>query len=872
MGADSRLQRIIRTMQSGSFSKAVFMTGSLEEFEFGDINRFLQGINLRSYDKHLLAGHGRIRAIAEDERVIIRTIPAKPPVPFIDLTVGEGATAANLHGIKLSMRDNQIKDYPNSSKYVDSGRRVTFTFNKAVANVSGSNLFDIGLNGAATPGAIADRIIESINNDAHHSHLPFRITATDMSPGVDNAAAQTIRFTQDISRKSSAPVTLLTGSGFGKVDTRFLALTGAADPKMNYFKPITKMQTFFGFKFPVFTILRPAQTRGYFVYPEFEEIAGQASFLVTKRSNYFSDRNTPIMPVTDEDIHIFTGSVNCGTTGEFLNGSGNNVKLVLYILTEKGNVKLFFTRDSRLYSPPVIGSSTALSELGASFTSKNSFSAKEFLLSTKFQGSQDFLRKCEAARDRVKGIGVSNIAFNHSKLKSGDLTNDDRMAIHLERSLNSKEYKHVAGANGGKEVVVRLKARTGNAVNDAKNLAEAIKAGIDFAFPQDIRTVRPASGPRVLLIRTGTNVENHYPILVSGTLPPTVDSGATLSLSALSAKFGRVTGSINTLGSVSAMLRLEGKLDGQIEGQVIPGFRHQYTFGQETLESGFQDGKPFTEKESSTIVKILNYMSKSMNDPSLPRVTDSGILRGNIINPFVSASNGRIETGASFLQFKQNTKYDTLSHIKIGSIPRNEGKSSSELQHSSSLWPVHSASSGLYFRDQQFSNVKVSAGFSIGAGGYQDGQNMHDMFSCGTVSSQVNLDRESGKDPFTEKTDFIIDNKQVSFGKILNTTTGSGPLDVTLPEHHIVLVRPFVERNVAEINYEKTPTHPRKILPVGSGASFQELLFSGSLSGSMSLNPGLRIDHKFSTSGFSYHDGSEFGTDSISHGGLNRDG
>ena len=120
--------------------------------------------------------------------------------------------------------------------------------------------------------------------------------------------------------------------------------------------------------------------------------------------------------------------------------------------------------------------------------------------------------------------------------------------------------------------------------------------------------------------------------------------------------------------------------------------------------------------------------------------------------------------------------------------------------------------------------------------------------------------------------DIVVSFKQVSFGKILNTTTGSGPLDVTLPEHHIVLVRPFVERNVAEINYEKTPTHPRRTFAVGSGASFQELLFSGSLSGSMSLNPGLRIDHKFSTSGFSYHDGSEFGTDSISHGGLNRDG
>ena len=870
MGADSRLQRIIRTMQSGSLSKAVFMTGSLEELEFGNINRFVQGVNIRTYDKHLFVGHGRIRAIAENDQVVIRTIPAKLPVPFIDLTVGADATAANLHGIKLTMRDNQVKDYPSTSKYVDGGRKVTFTFNKAVTNVSGSNLFDIGLNGAATPGAIADRIIESINNDAYHSHLPFRVTATDMSPGVANALPQTIRFTQDISRKSSAPVTLLTGSGTGRVNNTFLALTGAADPKMNYFKPITKMFRFFGFKYRAFTSLRPAPTKGYFVYPEFEEIAGKASFLVTKRPNYFSDRNTPVMPVTDEDLHIFTGSINCGTTGEFLNGSGANEKLVLYVLTEKINVKFFFTRT------PILKTRESLAELGAALSNRSTFRPHDFLLDTKFQGSQTFYSNCIKARNRVNGIGLTNISFNHmhdSLRGPKPLTDDDRMAIHLERSLDSAEYKHVSGGGVGNfEIVVRLKARTGNAVNDAKNLAEAIKAGIDFAFPKSIRTVRPANGPKVFLIRSGTNVESHYPILLSGSASPTTDSGATLSLSSLSARFGRVTGSINTLGSVSAMLRLEGKLDGQIEGQVIPGFRHQYTYGQETLESGFQDGKPFTEKESSTIVKILNYMSKSMNNPSLPRVTDSGILRGNIINPFVSASNGRIETGASFLQFKQNTRYDTLSHIKIGSIPRDKGRSSSVLQHISSLWPVHSASSGLYFRDQQFSNVKVSAGFSIGAGGYQDGQNMHDMFSCGTVSSQVNLDRKSGKDPFAEKTDFIIDDKQVSFGKILNTTTGSGPIDVTLPDHQIVLVRPFVERNVAEINYEKTPTHPRRTLAVGSGASFQELLFSGSLSGSMSLNPGLRIDHKFSTSGFSYHDGSEFGTDSISHGGLNRDG
>ena len=108
------------------------------------------------------------------------------------------------------------------------------------------------------------------------------------------------------------------------------------------------------------------------------------------------------------------------------------------------------------------------------------------------------------------------------------------------------------------------------------------------------------------------------------------------------------------------------------------------------------------------------------------------------------------------------------------------------------------------------------------------------------------------------------------YGDIISSGT-VGAIDVTRPGHGLVTVTPFVDNHDAEIIYDMPLSHPRKAFTVGSGGTFQELLFSGTLSASLSMNNDLRLNHRFTTSGFVYGK-TDTGRDSISFGGLDRDG
>jgi len=1028
-----RLNRIIKHMQSGSLSTAKFQSGSLEEKEFGDINRFLQGVNLRTYGNHLLRGFGRIRGIGEDQEVRISSVPLSPPKSYFTITVGASATKANLHGTYF-----WLPHIESLNPAIDGYK--TFTFDQAVLNVSGTTINKIGLLNANTPHDISARIIESINNDHFHGVTPFRLTATDDSGAAAAGAPHAIRF--DFDKPGWPPLERGRNARWwhnkGAI-SRLLQITGSTNSR-----------------FRRYASEGVVLNRAYVEFNEYEWVIGQKSELVTKSPNHFNDQRVPVFPISEADVYSFTGSMDF-TGGRYLARDGQQLihphpdidpyVLPMLILSERENILFVFSSHIKDQTPgnnyvsdrkrPRITKIRLLQEAlfcGAEHYNRcyaewngierlnirynyediaeASLLAKAYVDRTNSPEWKHLMRddtpfyqidvqlpaagtgadlglnvqrmagKVSSTINRIMGMNhplTSSMPINARKggptqtrpnypLGRVKLTTTGKgafagygrqiltmSAVPASDSSNSNLYLqgstaemtighgnihynnpgHVtaatvaAGLNGKflgltssdgttmqyvfdtsvavnasankiglsgvsyvKDIANRIKDTINNTATHAASAGTDPKISCTYAFSSlgsNDDTMRI-----LCLHQDATGFAGNKPVFLSPStnqkhLTVTNFVAPTLNIQQFSGKFGRVTGSIATLGSVAAMLRLEGKLNGEKQFQVVPGFAHVETFGQSTPESDDQDGKPYADKDGHLQV-VIRYLSKSLNDPDLTRVTHAGIIHGSILNPFTSASNGRIDTGVSLMQIKAANQYDALAPNVVGSIYRPSALSSNILMHQSSLWPVHTASSGLLHRNQLMRCYRVSAGFSIN-GGFNQGTGRYDQFSSVVVSDQIDNAHNHEQDPFIDKPVFINDPKQFTLkhyvvGKsiVVNPTSSrgtflaiaegggtAGAMDVTRLSHGIVDKSPFVDNHDAEIIYDMPLSHPRKTLTVGSGGTFQELLFSGTLSASLSMNSDLRLNHRFTTSGFVYGK-TDTGRDSISFGGLDRDG